>query len=236
MQLSIHYYVLSLSEQTCRLYEGFRDTLIDIQNSSFPFDSSMDMRLPMESAVKDNHLREFYRMIDLHFTHYYEQDPLRLVVVGDKKNQSVFASLTAHLSAIIGRVMGEYTSTSPHDLGKIVWPLVKEVLAGSNAKVMADLDLATSMHKVTSGLDAVAKMADSATGATLLVEEDYHIKGSISKTDQSLVISEYVDIREVIDDAVDVIVEKVLEMGGNVIFLESGLLTKLSRIALIQRP
>jgi hypothetical protein len=225
--------VLSLGEQICRLYEGFRDTLIDIQNSNFPFESSMDMRLYIEPAAKDVHVREFLHMADQHFSHYYHQDPLRLVIVGDKKTQSIFKSVTVHQEQIMGTIPGDYTSTSPHDLGKIVWPLVKEVLAGSNAKVMADLEAAARVRKVTSGLDAVAKMADSVTGATLLVEEDYHIKGSINKTDHSLVISEYVDIREVIDDAVDVIVEKVLGMGGNVLFLDSGLLANLSRIALI---
>jgi hypothetical protein len=30
MKLSTHYYVLLLSEYTSRLFEGFRDTLIDI--------------------------------------------------------------------------------------------------------------------------------------------------------------------------------------------------------------
>jgi hypothetical protein len=234
LHLSIHYYVLSLSEQTCRLYEGFRDTLIDIQNSNFPFESSMDMRLYIEPDVKDVQLREFLHMADQHFSHYYHQDPLRLVLVGDKKIQSIFRSVTVHQEQIMGTVLGDYTSTSTHDLGKIVWPLVKEVLAGSNAKVMADLEAAAQVRKVTSGLDAVAKMANSVTGATLLVEEDYHIKGSINKTNDSLVISEYVDIREVIDDAVDVIVEKVLGMGGNVLFLDNGLLAKLSRIALIR--
>lgn len=235
MQLSIHYYVLSLGEQTCRLYEGFRDTLIDIQNSNFPFESPMGVRLSVEPADRDIHLRDFLGMTDLHFAHYYKQDPLKLIVVGEKRNQSVFASVTAHKEQVMGMVMGDYTSTSPHDLGKIVWPIVKEVLAGSNAKALADLESATNERKVTSGLEAVAKMANSATGATLLVEEDYHIKGSISKTDHSLVISDYVDIREVIDDAVDVIVEKVLELGGNVIFLNNGLLTKRSKIALILR-
>jgi len=37
----------------------------------------------------------------------------------------------------------------------------------------------------------------------------------------------------VIDDAVDAIIEKVLETGGRVVFLEGGSLAKLQRIALI---
>jgi len=55
MQLSIHYYVLSLSEQTSRLYEGFRDKLIDIRDANFPFEISIDAGSP---ASKDSQLRE----------------------------------------------------------------------------------------------------------------------------------------------------------------------------------
>jgi inosine-uridine nucleoside N-ribohydrolase len=70
-------------------------------------------------------------------------------------------------------------------------------------------------------------------GGTLFVEEGYHMKGGIRDTDHSLIMSEGLDIREVIDDAVDVVIEKVLEKGGNVVFLESGALTNFQRIALI---
>ena len=69
----------------------------------------------------------------------------------------------------------------------------------------------------------------------MYVEEDYHVKGSIRKTDHSLIISKHVNLLEVIDDVVDVIIEKVLKMGGTVIFLNSGSLIKFERIALILR-
>jgi hypothetical protein len=59
------------------------------------------------------------------------------------------------------------------------------------------------------------------------------VKGSIHKTDHSLIISKHVNLLEVIDDVVDIIIEKVLKMGGTVIFLNSGSLVKFERIALI---
>jgi len=82
MQLSIHYYVLPLSEQISRLYEGFRDKFIDIQKTNFPLESSFDAGNPVKSASKDTQLREFFQHTDQHFAHYYEQDPLRLALVG----------------------------------------------------------------------------------------------------------------------------------------------------------
>ena len=230
MQLSIHYYVLSLSEQTSRLYEGFRDKLIDIRNTNFPFEISIDAANP---DSKDTQLREFFHQSDQHFTHYYQQDPLRLVVVGEKRNLSIFESLTTHREVIIGTVEGDYTATSAHDLGKIIWPVVKEAIAGTNKNALRDLATAASKHKVVSGIDAVGQLVETETGSTLYVEEDFHVKGSIRKTDHSLILSKHVDIWEVNDDVVDIIIEKVLKMGGTVSFLKSGSLIEFERIALI---
>ncbi|HEX9973683.1 MAG TPA: hypothetical protein VGD14_16540 [bacterium] len=232
MQRSIHYYVLSLSEQTSRFYEGFRDKLIDIQNTNFPFEISIDAGLP---ASKDSQLREFFQQTKQHFDQYYEQDPLRLVVVGEKSNLAIFGALMTQQDVLIGMVEGDYTATSPHDLGMIVWPVVKEAIAGANKNAMRDLTTAAKLKKVVSGIDAVGQLVETETGSTLYVEEDYHVKGSIRKTDHSLIISKHVNLLEVIDDVVDLIIEKVLKMGGTVIFLNSGSLITFERIALILR-
>ena len=229
MQPSIHYYVLSLSEAKSRLYEGFRDKLIDIQDGMFPLEISQ-----VGNPVSNNtQLREFFRRTDQHFAHYYQQDPHQLVVVGEKSNLAIFDGLKTHQDILIGKVEGDYTATSPRDMGKIVWPVVKEAIAGVNKNAMRDLAIAASKHKVVFGIDAVGHSAESETGSTLYVEEDYHAKGSILKTGHTLVFSKLVDIWQVLDDVVDVIIEKVLKTDGNVIFVNSGLLIKLDRIALI---
>jgi hypothetical protein len=230
MQRSIHYYVLSLSEQTNRLYEAFRDKLIDIQNTNFPFEFSIDAGNP---ASKDTRLREFFDQTKQRFAHYYEQDPLRLVVVGEKRNLAIYEALTTHQDVLIGMVEGDYTSTSSHDLGMIVWPIVKEAIGAVNKNALRDLATAAKVKKIVFGIDAVGQLAETETGSTLFVEEDYHVKGSIHKTDQSLVISKHVNLLEVIDDVVDIIIEKVLKMGGTVSFLKSGSLIEFERIALI---
>ncbi len=233
VKLTTHYYVLSLSEHTSRLYEAFRDTLIDIQNKEFPIESSEVPRGPIDTAPNNGGLPKFIRTTDQHFDHYFGQDPLRLVVVGESKYLSIFGSVTSHQDALIGVVEGDHTATSPHDLGKIVWPIVKEVIAGTRKNAMHDLEAAENSRNVVSGIDAVAHSAGSGKGDTLYVEEDYHIKGGIRETDHSLIRPKDLDIQEAIDDAVDAIIAKVLEEGGNVIFLTSGSLARLQRIALV---
>jgi hypothetical protein len=234
MKPSAHYYVLFLSERISTLFEAFRDMLIDIQNKSFPLESSSEIRNTTEPNLRNSQLREFIRTADRHFDHYFRQDPLPLVVVGERKYLSIFESVTSHQGALMGRVEDDYTATSPHDLGKIVWPVVKEVLAGTSEKAMHDLEAATNSRSVVSGIEAVAHIAGTEMGGTLFVEEDYRMKGGIRKTDDSLFLSEDLDLQEVIDDVVDAIIDMVLKKDGNVVFMDSGSLITLQRIAFIK--
>ncbi len=233
MRLTTHYYVLALGERTSRLYEAFRETLIDIQNKGFPIESSAGMRGPVDQATGDGGLREFIRTSDRHFDHYFKQDPLRLVVVGERKHLSIFDSVTAHRDVLAGRAEGDYAATSTHDLGKIVWAIVKKVLAGTGQRAMCDLEAAEGRQNVVSGIDAVAHVAGSGTGGTLFVDEDYHVKGGIRETDHSLIGADNLDIQESVDDAVDAIIAKVLGKDGNVVFRAGGSLERFHRIALV---
>jgi len=233
LKLNTRYYVLSLSERSSRLYEAFRDTLIDIQNTGFPIEFSAVMTGAVEPALQPDRSREFIRTVDRHFDHYLRQDPLRFVVVGEKNVLSTFESVTAHHDGLIGTVQGDYAATSPHDLGKIVWPIVTKAMAGTSGHALNDLETAERSQNVASGIETVGYLADSGVGGTLFVEEDYRWKGGIRKTDHSLIQPEDLDIREPIDDAVDAIIARVLDRDGNVVFLDSGALTKHQRIALI---
>jgi len=222
MHPSIHYYVLSLSGKSNTLFEGFRDTLIEIENGGFPLNTTTNLSYPAKPTQREKLLREFYKKVDQSFAIFYDQDPLGLILVGDKMNQSIFRSMSAHNKDILGGLEGNYEATSAHDLGQIVWPIVREALSGNRERALRELDEAVSAQKVASGLDQVW-------------EEDFHKKGSIVETDQSWLILEQVDIREVFDDVVDRVIEKVLETGGTVIFLDSGSLAANQRIALILR-
>jgi hypothetical protein len=221
VRLSTHYYVLSLSERTSRLYEAFRDTLIDIENTWFPMASS---RSPSQPDLNDAQLRTLLQRVDHHFAHYYTQDPLGVVVIGTSRNQSMFASLTAFSEAIIGQTEGDHSGTSTQDLGQIVWPIVKSVMANAGEQMERHLEEATRAHNVAVGIDAVVKSVDLGVGATLLVEDGYQVAPLSNSA-----------LMDDVDNVVDVVIDKVLALGGNVIFVENGLLKKFQSAALILR-
>jgi hypothetical protein len=173
------------------------------------------------------------RTVDECFGRYYEQEPLRLVVVGEGEVVSLFASVTAYQDAIVGYVEGDCSKTSPRDLGKMVWPIVREAMAGLQARAMHDLEIAEGKRRIAFGIDSVSRCAGAGKGTTLLVEGDYHVRGSINELDSSQAVSEDLDVRDEMDDVVDLVIEKVMAVGGSVVFVPNGSLKKLKRIVLL---
>lgn len=220
-KLSTHYYVLSLGERTNRLYEAFRDTLIDIENTWFPLVSS---RSPSQPDLNETQLRTLMLRVDHHFAHYYAQDPLGVVLTGNMRNKSMFESLTQHAGVIIGRTDGEHSATSLTDLGSIVWPIVKGVMANAGQKIERELEAAALARNIAVGMDAVVDSVDAGVGATLLVEEGYRVSPP-----------QGVSVLDDDDNVVDSVIDKVLALGGNVIFMEDASLEKFKSIALILR-
>jgi hypothetical protein len=108
-------------------------------------------------------------------------------------------------------------------------------MSGILDAAMRELKAGEEKHAPVSGVEAVARAVKTGERGTLLVEDDYHVKGSIGRTDQVPIISPDIDVRDVIDDAVDAIIDKVLESGGSVIFTPGGSLAARDRIVLIRR-
>ncbi|MBN1884848.1 MAG: hypothetical protein JW876_04935 [Candidatus Krumholzibacteriota bacterium] len=234
MRLSTHYYVLSLSGSASRLYEAFRDGLTDIQNELFPISSSPGIKDDAAPPVTDSELKEFITKADQHFDHYLLQDPLQFIVVGSRSDLSIFDEVTSHRDVLLGRVEGDYIAASPSDLGKITWAIVKRAMAGSRAQSAYNLETAERAKNVVSGINAVAKSIRSTAGDTLFVEEDYSLKGAIRKAGSYFFVSEELDIQDEFDDAVDSVVEKVLENDGRVVFLKNGSLERFKKIVLVK--
>jgi hypothetical protein len=229
MPLSTHYYVLSLGTKTNQLFEAFRDSLIDIENQGFPVVAPAGTSDPLDP----DQLQTLVSTVDECFEHYYSVEPLRLVVLGEKAMQDAFRSVTAHKSAVIGQIEGDHTATPLRDLGQIVWPVVREAMSGHLGKANRDLEASELRGRTVCGLEAVARLVNKGLGATLLVEDSYHVKGSIVDSDQLPVLIPEVDVREAMDDVVDAVIEKILKAGGDVVFTPDGFLGDRDRIVLL---
>lgn len=237
------YWVLSLSEKPTRLYEGVRDNLKEIQIEGFPMEHTMpggSKSLPGGkgvniSAYRDEYHRKFFRQVDSALKPFMDADRLPLVVVGVDRYHSFFNEVTKYSDQIIGRITGNHDKTSVHDLSKLVWPLVDENLAKLRQKMLGELEKAVSDRKVATEISDIWQKASSGLGRHLMVEEGFQYPARLDQSGQNLIPADDVTAPDVIDDAVDEIIEFVVQMGGEVTFMQDGQLEKYQRMALILR-
>ena len=237
------YWTLVLSEKPTRLYEGTRDTLIEVQEGGFPIihegpggEQSLPGGFGIEKTTdRDEYHRKFFRQIDAALKPFLADDPLPLIVVGVNRFLAFFNAVTDHKDAILATLQGSHDKTSPSELAKLVWPLVKDALAEQRQTVFSELDKAVGERKVASTINGVWRLANEGRGYLLLVEEDFHFPARVDETGRQLTPADDATAPDVIDDAVDDLIETVLSKQGRVVFVENGQLETHQRIALILR-
>jgi hypothetical protein len=237
------YWVLVLSEKPTRLLEGTHADLIEITAHGFPMQHTGpggERPLPADfginkSAYRDEKHRQFFRGVDDALKTVLAEDPLPLVVVGVDRYLAFFREISDHKDAILTTLAGSHDGTSPHELGKLVWPLVEASLREERQQVFAELDRAMGERKVAATIGEVWQLAHEGRGRLLLVEEDFHYPARVDATGKKLSPAADVTAPDVIDDAVDEVIEAVLLKQGQVVFVEPGQLAAHQRIALILR-
>ena len=243
MNRSPRYWVLALSEKPTRLYEGARDTLVEVRDLGFPMvheGPGGSAPLPggfgvRKSAYRDEQQRKFFRQVDSGLAAAMADDPLPLVLVGVERNLTFFSEVTAYRAAIVASLTGSHDRTSAHDLGKLVWPLAEAGFAGRRASVLQELDDAVKARKVASTVGEAWRMAREGRGALLLVEEDFHYPARLDESGVHLLPSDGAGGPGALDDAVDDLIETVLGKGGRVVFVDDGALAAHDQVALILR-
>jgi hypothetical protein len=237
------YWVLALSEQPTRLYEGTRETLEEITGGGFPMihtGPGGEASLPgghgvRRSAYRDEYHRKFFRDVDSAFGAFAAVEPLPLAVVGVDRLLAFFNEVTQRKGLIAATVAGSHDRTPAHELGKLVWPAVKAHFAAQRNKVLDELAAAVSGQRYASTIGEVWRLAQDGRVETLLVEEDFHYAGRVDDSGRHLEPAEDHTAPDVIDDAVDELIEKVMQKGGRVVFVDSGTIDQHGRIAAMLR-
>lgn len=267
MNRSPRYWVLALSENSTRLFEGARDALVEITDYGFPRTNegpggelplpgdyepvagwgSWNVGLPQgglslpggfgaeKSAYRDEYRRKFFREVDGAFAEAAQDDPLPLLLAGVGRQLSFFNEVSRHGAWVAGLLQGNYDQTSAHDLGRLLWPLVLEAMDARRQKLLQELDAAVGAQRSASTLGEAWMHAQMGRVATLLVEEDYHQPARRSESGMLLTVVDEAGGPDVLEDAVDDLIELVLQKGGQVYFLQAGALAIHGRVAAILR-
>lgn len=241
MNRSPRYYVLVLSEKSTHLFEAVRDRLLETQVADFPIEyqrpggATAGEHGVEHDAYQEEHERNFFREVDEEVAKVLAHDPLPVVVTGVKRNLAFWDELSTNKSHSAGTLEGSYDKSTHHELGLLVWPVMQNFMAQSRGKVFDELGEAIGAQKYAAGMDEVWTLAHEGRGATLLVEEDFHYAGKVDANGQLRPDVEGAGDADSVCDAVDHLIEAVLDQSGRVVFVDSGSLETQEHIALILR-
>ncbi len=236
MNRSIKYYTLSLSSDFVRLFQGYRDTLIEITEKGFPFANPYPRgsNLELSTSFKEARLKEFFNQVDKSFQNIYNSNPMPLVLTGVEKNIASYREVADNKSIILTSIEGNHDHTTIHELEKKVWPVVREKMAEKRKQIMERVSRAISARKFASGLNEVWQLVKEERGELLLVEEDFYQPVKFTNNGKSLIcVDNCEDQKDIVEDIVDEISEKIISSGGRVVFMENGSLDSYDRIGLI---
>lgn len=237
------YWVLSLSEQDTQLYEATREHLEEVRTGGFPMRHTGPggaTRLPggpgvNPSAVRDESHRQFFREVDQALSPFIKDDPQPIALAGVDRYLAFFREMSSRAGDIIADLPGNYDHLTAHDLGRLIWPPVKEGFSARRREVLDQLGAAAGQHRMASTLGEVWRNAQQGRGEVLVVEEGYHEPARLNAAGQLELGINDPTAPAVLDDAVDEVITAVLARGGRVVFVEDGSLPQYSRIAMILR-
>ncbi len=243
MNRSEPYWLVVISDKISKLFLGIRDNIIDYNENEFPFTnayyetkSSLTTETHRNDRLTDNveRIKKYLREVDVKLKNI-NTDNYSLVITGTERTLSLFNEISTQKELILTGIKGNYESVSAYELSKIVWPQVKSVRAIKRDEVLKEIEEAFGKRKLATGIDEVWKLANEGRGRLLIVELNYQYSAKVSEDGLHLIPVEVAPGKEIIDDAVDDIIEKVINTGGRVVFVNNGKLEKYGHIALILR-
>jgi hypothetical protein len=235
------YRVLALGHKA-RLYDAWTTVLDEHTAKPFPLvhrGRGGASKLPggqgiNRSAVRDDAIRTFFRAVDGAVDAVQKTNPLPLVVVGVERNLAFYREVTRQTTAIIGMLAGNHEQTPPSALGKLVWPVFDTGATLRRTEALVQLDEAVSAQRHSSGIDQVWRAAVGGRCRTLLVEKEFKYPADLSPEGDRLL--PYTGKgAAALDDAVDEVIERVMDSGGEVFFYPAGDLGAHQKIAAVLR-
>jgi len=238
------YLVLVLSAQRSRIFLGNTTQFVRLASNMPHHVAAYKNDIPERvgnfsdpSHRKEVMLEKFLRHIDSSLALILKAYSLPLFVMGTDRTVGHFKKLTHHLKNITGYVHGNFDEAGESAIRQAIAPHVADWKHVVQSDLMLRLEAAKGADKLATGIKNVWKSASRGKGRLLIVEKNYMVAARYSsKKDMWEEETEFTEDRSplFLRDAVDDVIEKVLASGGDVEFVDEGLLDIYEHIALIE--
>ncbi|WP_026770083.1 hypothetical protein [Asinibacterium sp. OR53] len=229
---------LQINGKESKMYLGDSGKLIKIMSDSLPSVYEVYNDIPERVAnftdiprrretIMDKFLHHIDNTLDI-ILHSYHQP---LFVMGVEKMIGHFKSITKHSNFITDYIYGNYEDANIEQLYEILRPYTDEWEKVTQKNLISQLEAAADKKKLATGIRDVWKEAINHKGRLLIVEKDY--KYTDRSKNSSIPTRNTYNKFSPIKNPVDNIIEKVLESGGDVEFVEKNALKNYQHIALV---
>jgi Bacterial archaeo-eukaryotic release factor family 3 len=236
------YLVLLLSGKESRMYLGNSKSFVrivsDTPESVYGYMNDAPEKVAnfsdmseRKEIIMEKFLRHIDKALDIILNSYH----LPLFVLGTERIMGHFKKITKHSGAVIEYVQGNYEESPVQELKEILEPFITDWKQVKQKDLLNQLEDAAGKKKLAIGMKDVWREAMNQKGRLLVVEKNYmypaHHGGS---EDVIYEAAEPYSRFSYIKDAVDDVIAKVLENGGDVEFVDEGTLKDYNNIALVQ--
>lgn len=248
---SYPYYVLHLQEEKASLYYGVLQHIEEVRDQNFPclamddFDylhpvrgSSFTTHAHLKSFGDDQselqraRYRTFLTNVNDLLSDYLTGNA-RLILCGRKPYTAAFLNQSPHDARIIAVLNGDYSKVTILQLSELVAPIIEASLQEKMRDEISKLDEMTGHGLAETGFENVRQAITDGRGYKLLVEKDYPYSDTpYSEKLPHVPIEQYGNAPT---DAVEELIDMMLDKKGQVLLVEKDMLKAYGHIALITR-
>lgn len=228
--------VLVLNSGEARLFTGAGDTLRPVVGTIFPL-YNVRARRPGSSraGAQDADTAAFFRQVDAALGIRLRLQPAPLVLVGPNRALSGFRAVSKNLGRLAGTLEGNLATVPLSELVGRCKPVLERHLLSRQQEALELIDRRAGASRVVTGMASAWLAARRERPEMLAVEEGLFYPARLSDDGDLLLPATDVEHPDVIDDAVDELIELVLDRGGWVALVEDGRLADCERVALTLR-
>ena len=247
------YLLLSISMDETKLYRGSGTELKDIRNNDFPrkyiddyeyarpslgssYGPSLKSTEKDKSIITKERFERFLHETDKLLSHYLNNNHIPLIIAGVKQELGYFQKESTHTAQIAGQIVGNYTHSSLTEFGKMAFERIIKHREKITQQEIEKLSDSIGKELAVTGIRSVWKAAMEGKGLLLIVEKDFTKPGFVKRDDNTnLYLTPPVENHNIMGDAVETIMETILEKNGKIRMVDNGTLTDRDQIALILR-
>lgn len=239
----IHKYLLvALNHHWTRIYLGSTSKIIrlvsNVPNKLAVYIKDLPQKVSNvsdEKKEKETRFNNVLKHTDNGLSLLLSSYKLPLLVIGNANAIGHFKTITHNSKRIIEYIPVNFTESTEPDLLKIMEPFVADWKKIIQLDLIKQIAEALGKEKLAIGIKEVWEVAEQKRGKLLVVEKNYTYPAQQGAKEETIFKhDEKMKNAFFIKDAVDIVIEKVLASGGDVEFVQEGLLEEYHKIVLIE--